>query len=63
MFVYQPTFNTIKQLNNNVSAWKSRRVYNSELKLLHDLAPVITYFGDKVILRFNNSVLPVTQNN
>ena len=42
MFVHQPTFNTIKQLNNNVSSWKLKGIYNSELKPLFNLAPVIT---------------------
>ena len=45
MLVSQPTFNTInvKQGNNecNVSAWKSKEIYNSELSQLHDFAPVI----------------------
>ena len=29
MFVYQPTFTTMKQVNNNVSIWKSKWKYNN----------------------------------
>ena len=63
MFVFQPTFNTIKQVSNNIFAWKSKGIYNSELKPLHDLSPVIICLGHKIVLQFNSSVLPVTQNN
>ena len=48
MFVYQPTFSEldIKVVNGefNVSAWKSKGIYNSGLKPSHDRAPVIKYF-------------------
>ena len=63
MFVFQPTFSIIKQVSNNIFAWKSKGIYNSERKPLQDLAPVIIYLGHKIVLQFNSSILPVTQNN
>lgn len=62
MFLYEPTFNTIKQVKNNVPAWKSKRRYNFGFKPLHGLVPVII-FGRKIVLRFNNGIWTVTQNN
>ena len=67
MFVYQPTFNTldVKQANGkyNVSARKSKGIFNSILQLLHDFAPLIKYFAPKIGLQLNNRVLIVEQNN
>ena len=66
MLVSQPPFNTInvKQGNNecNVSAWKSKEIYNSELSQLHDFAPVIILWR-KIAMPFNNSVFTIKQNN
>ena len=55
MFVYQPIFSIldVKQANNeagehnvkyNVSTWISKEIYNSGLKPLQDLTPIIKYF-------------------
>ena len=58
MLVYQPTFNNIniRQASNkyNVSAQKSKGIYISKLRPLHNLAPIITYYGHKITLRFSN---------
>ena len=62
MFVFQPTFYTIKHVNN-VSFRKSKWIYHSESKSLHELALVITSLGHKMELRFSNGVLAVMQNN
>ena len=66
MFVYQPTFNTIKCKNTSteyVITWKSKRVYNSKLVAINnDFAPNIKYFK-KVGLQFNNTPLVIKQNN
>ena len=39
MFVYQPTLETLKikyeKISENVTIWKSKGVYNSNLKPLH----------------------------
>ena len=51
MFVYQPTFNTIKKNNTNteyVTGWKSEGVYNSQLKPLNcNFFSNIKYFNKK----------------
>ena len=65
MFIYQPTFDNInvKETNNeyNVYAWKSKGIYSTELKPLHDLAPVIAYYKSKIAFRFNYRILTITQ--
>ena len=55
----------IKQVNGeyNFSTWKPKGIYNSGLKSLHDLGPAIKYFGSKIGLQFNNSVLVAEQSN
>lgn len=53
----------MKQVNNKVFGWKLKGIYNSELKPFHDLASAISNFGHKIALRFNYSILSVTQNN
>ena len=62
MFVYQPTFNTIKCKNTSteyVITWKSKRVYNSKLTAINnDFAPNIKY-KKKVGLQFNNTPLVI----
>ena len=67
MFVYQPTFNNIniKQVSNeyDVYAWNPKGIYNFEHKALHDHATVIIYSPYKIVLRSNNSVLTIAQNN
>ena len=67
MFVYEVTFSMVdfKQVNGeyNVSTWKSKVIYNSGLKSLHNFSSIIKYFGRKIGLQFNNSVLVVEQNN
>ena len=40
----------------NVSVWKSKGIYNSELRPLHDLTPIIKYFAGKIGSQFNNGV-------
>ena len=49
MFAYHPIFSTlkIKQVNNeyNVSTWKLKEVYNSDLEPLFGLVPILKYFG------------------
>ena len=54
MLVYQPTFNNIniRQASNkyNVFAQKSKGIYISKLRPLHDLAPIIAYYGHKITL-------------
>ena len=37
-------------------------MYTSELRLLHYLAPINSYYEQKTALRFNNSILTITQN-
>ena len=60
MFVHQPTFISLDMKKGNykykVSAWKSKGMYNSELRSFHSLTPVIKYLADKIELQFNNSV-------
>lgn len=67
MFLYQPAFNNIniKHEDNeyNVPAWKSKGIYIFELRMLHDLAAIILCYGHKIILRFCNGVLTITQSN
>ena len=41
----------------SISIWKSKEVYNSGLKLLHNLTRIMKYFGDKIGMQFSNSVL------
>ena len=55
----------IKDTNGeyNVSTWKSKGIYNSGLKPLHDLVSFIKHFGCQVGLQLLNSVLVVKQNN
>lgn len=61
IFVNQAKSITIKQVNNNVSPWKLKGIYSSELKALHNIARIITCFGHKIALQFNR-ILNVTQN-
>ena len=65
MFIYQPTFNNInvKQTNNeyNVYAWKSKGIYSTELRPLHNLAPIIAYYRCKIAFRFNYRILTIIQ--
>ena len=60
LFIYQTIFNNmnIKQVNNeyNISAWKSKGIYNFELRLLHDLEPTfilpyLLHSGGKIAMR------------
>ena len=42
---------------------KIKEIYNSGLKLLHDLTPIIKYFERKIGLQFNKNVLVVEKKN
>ena len=63
MFVYQPTFNTMKKKKDNTKYfidWKWKGVYNSKLTPLHGaLLPNIKYFGNKIGMQFNNTPMVV----
>ena len=65
MFVYQPSFNTIKYKKKRakyVIGWKSRWVYSSKLIALNsDFLSNIKYYHKKG-LQFNNTLF-VEQNN
>ena len=67
MFVYQPTFNTVKYKNMNnvyVISWKSKGTHNSNLIAVNsDFVPNIKYFNKKIGIQFNNTPLVIEQNN
>ena len=64
MFVYQPTLETLKikyeKTSENVTSWKSKGVYNSNLKPLHGaLLPQLKYAEKKISVNLNKSPLVV----
>ena len=67
MFVYQPTLNTLELKNKGtdyMNGWKSKSLFASELLSLHGtFLPNIKYFGYKIGIQFNNTLLFVKQNN
>ena len=68
MFVYQPTLETLKikyeKISENVTIWKSKGVYNSNLKPLHGaLLPQLKYAEKKISVNLNKSPLVVEKNN
>ena len=68
MFVYQPTLETLKikyeKTSENVTSWKSKGVYNSNLKPLHGaLLPHWKYAEKKISVNLNKSPLVVQKNN
>ena len=45
-------------------SWKSKGIYNSKLKALHGaFLPNVKYFGNKIGIQFNNTLLIIEQNN
>ena len=67
MFVYQPTFKTIKYKNTNIeyiTEWISNGLYNSRLNALNsDFLLNIKYFTKRMGIQFNNILLVVEQSN
>ena len=66
MFGCKPTFSTlvIKQVNSEyLFALKSKGIFDSVLKPLHDLTAIIKYFRNLIGLLFNSIGLVVEQNN
>ena len=68
MFVYQPTFNTLKLKKDKnteyVIGWESKRLFKSKLLPLHGaFLPNIKCFRYKIGKQFNKTPLIVEQNN
>ena len=67
MFVYQPTYNAIKYLNNSseyIITWRSKGVYNAKLiPIKNDSLPTIKYLNKKIQLQFDYTPLVVEQDN
>ena len=67
IFVYQPTFNTIKYKKANteyIISWISKGVYNSWLDALNcDFLPNIKYFNKKIGIQFKDIPFVIEQNN
>ena len=66
MFVYQPTFSTIKDNNTRpeyVISWRSKGLYITKLPPVNnDLLPKKVYFNRKIALQFDSTPLIVDQN-
>ena len=67
MFVYQPTYNAIKYLNNSseyIITWRSKGVYNAKLiPIKNHSLPTIKYLNKKIQLQFDYTPLVVEQDN
>ena len=67
MFVYQPTFNTLKYKNTSTEdsvSWRTKGVYNAKhIRLNSNFLPNINYFERKIGIQFNNNSLVAEQNN